>query len=115
LEDVELKPILEKNSECRSRDFQNFLTKYQILTGEIIRGSYYEVETYKKKLRELEKHCNELERKTELIFLNQKFNNEIVEDFIHFKKLAEVCSDVGGYYDPCNIILFLFSFNILLI
>jgi len=108
LEDVDLKQVLEKNSECRSKDFQGLLTKYQILTGEIIRGSYYEVETYKKKLRELEKHCNELERKTELIFLNQKFNNEIVEDFIHFKKLAEVCSDVGGYYDPCN---FIFKIN----
>lgn len=80
-----------------------------MLTGEIIRGSFYEVETYKKKLRELEKHCNELERKTELIFLNQKFNNEIVEDFIHFKKLAEVCSDVGGYYDPCKLLVIILN------
>lgn len=96
-----MKQILQKNSECRSRDFQNVLTNYQKLTGEIIRGSYYEVEQYKDKLRNLEKQCSELERKTELIFLNQKFNNEIVEDFIHFKKLAEVCAEYGGYYDPC--------------
>ena len=57
---------MEKNSEFKSRDFQNILTKYQILTGDIIRGSFYEVETYKKKLRELEKHCTDLEKKTEL-------------------------------------------------
>jgi hypothetical protein len=102
MQDVDLKNILERNSECRSRDFQNILTNYQKLTGEIVRGSYYEVEQYKDKLRKLEKHCSELERKTELIFLNQKFNNEIVEDFVHFKKLAESCSDFGGYYDPCK-------------
>ena len=102
---------MEKNSEFKSRDFQNILTKYQILTGDIIRGSFYEVETYKKKLRELEKHCTDLEKKTELIFLNQKFNNEIVEDFIHFKKLAEVCSEVGGYFDPCKFNKFNYRFS----
>jgi len=26
-----------------------------------------------------------------------------MEDFIHFKKVAEVCRDVGGYYDPCKL------------
>ena len=54
MQDVDLRNILEKNSECRSRDFQNILTNYQKLTGEIIRGSYYEVEQYKDKLRKLE-------------------------------------------------------------
>jgi len=114
LEDVDLKGILERNSECRSKEFQNFLTKYQLITGEIIRGSFYEVETYKRKVKELEKHCAELERKTELIFLNHKFNNEIVEDFIHFKKLAEVCSEVGGFYDPCKFV-FKYQLTIFLI
>jgi hypothetical protein len=56
----------------------------------------------------MEKHCAELERKTELIYLNQKFQNEIVEDFIHFKKLAEVCAEFGGFYDPCIINFFVF-------
>jgi DNA-binding sugar fermentation-stimulating protein len=102
-QEVDLKLILEKNSECKSRDFQNILTNYQKISGDIIRGSHYEVEVYKDKLRKMEKHCAELERKTELIYLNQKFQNEIVEDFIHFKKLAEVCAEFGGYYDPCKI------------
>jgi hypothetical protein len=81
-------------------EFQSHLTNFQKLTGEIIRGSYYEIEVYKKKLKEMEKHCQELEKKVEFVFLNQKFYEEVVDDFIYFKKLADVCADVGGYYDP---------------
>lgn len=100
--DADLTKILEKNSDCKSQEFQIQLTNYQKATGEIIRGSAYEVELYKKKMKDIEKHCQELERKVEFVFLNQKFYEEIVDDFIHFKKLSEICSDVGGFYDPCK-------------
>jgi hypothetical protein len=103
LHDVELHKILEKNSECKSHEFQIQLSNYQKLTGDIVRGSNYEVELYKKKMRDLEKHCQDLEKKVEFVFLNQKFYEEIVDDFIYFKKLSDVSSDIGGYYDPCNI------------
>jgi len=43
--------ILEKNAECKSQEFQDQLTLYQQLTGDIIRGSNYEIEIYKKKLK----------------------------------------------------------------
>ena len=102
LQDVDIKNVLQNNSECKAKEFQEYLTNYQKESQKIVRGSYYEVEIYKNKLRQMEKQTAELERKTELVVLNQKFNNEIIEDFIHFKKLAEVCSDSGGYYDPCN-------------
>jgi hypothetical protein len=48
----------------------------------------------------MEKHCQELEKKVEFVFLNQKFYEEIVDDFIYFKKLADISSDIGGYFDP---------------
>lgn len=99
-QNAELIKVLERNADCKSMEFQQQLTSYQKLTGEIIRGSYYEIEIYKKKLKEMETHCQELEKKVEFVFLNQKFYEEIVDDFIYFKKLADVCSDVGGYYDP---------------
>lgn len=110
LNDIELNKVLEKNSDCKSQEFQTQLTNYQKLTGEIVRGSNYEIELYKKKMKELEKHCQELEKKVEFVFLNQKFYEEIVDDFIYFKKLAEVCSEVGGYYDPCKYNVFNFRF-----
>ncbi len=102
--DVHLDEILEKNAECKSEDFQLHLTHYQILSGEIVKGSNYEIEIYKKKLSDIEKHCQEIEKKVEFVFLNQKFYEEIVDDFIQFKKLSDVCSDHGGYYDPCKFI-----------
>ncbi len=102
LQEGDLHKILEKNSECKSQEFQIQLSNYQKLTGDIVRGSNYEVELYKKKLRDLEKHCQDLEKKVEFVFLNQKFYEEIVDDFIYFKKLSDVCSDIGGYYDPCK-------------
>ena len=101
-QEVELGKTLEKNSDSKSQEFQIQLTNYQELTGDIIRGSNYEIEIYKKKLRDLERHCQELERKVEFVFLNQKFYEEINDDFIYFKKLSEVCSEAGGYYDPCK-------------
>jgi hypothetical protein len=48
----------------------------------------------------MEKHCQELEKKVEFVFLNQKFYEEIVDDFIYFKKLADISADIGGYFDP---------------
>ena len=43
-QDLDLKGTLEKNaSECLSNDFQIQLTNYQKITGEIIRGSNYQV------------------------------------------------------------------------
>jgi hypothetical protein len=97
---ADLVRVFERNADCKSMEFQTQLTNYQKLTGEIIRGSYYEIDIYKKKLKQMEKHCQELEKKVEFVFLNQKFYEEIVDDFIYFKKLADVCADVGGYYDP---------------
>lgn len=102
LQEVEITKILEKNADFKSEEFQHQLTNYQKVTGEIIRGSNYEIEIYKKKNKEMEKHCRELEKKVEFVFLNQKFYEEIVDDFITFKKLADVCSDLGGYFDPCK-------------
>lgn len=100
LQDADLNKILEKNSQCKSAEFQIQLTNYQKLTGEIIRGSNYEIEIYKKKMKELERKCQESEKKVEVVFLNQRFYEEIVDDFIYFKQLSDVCCDIGGYYDP---------------
>jgi len=103
LNDAGLNKILENNSDCKSQEFQIQLTNFQKLTGEIIRGSNYEIEIYKKKLKDIERHCQELEKKVEFVFLNQKFYDEIVDDFVYFKNLSETCADSGGYYDPCKI------------
>ena len=42
-EEIDLHQTLEKNSECLSQEFQIQLTNFQKITGEIIRGSNYEV------------------------------------------------------------------------
>jgi hypothetical protein len=103
-QEIDLHPTLEKNaSECLSHDFQIQLSNYQRATGEIIRGSNYEVEIYKKKYKDLEIHCQEIEKKAEFIFLNQKYYEEIVDDFIFYKKLSDTCIETAGYFDPCNL------------
>ncbi len=51
-------------------------------------------------MNKLQRHCRDLERKVEFVFLNQNFYEEIVDDFVEYKKLYHVCSEVGGYYDP---------------
>lgn len=95
-----LTSMLGRDSELKNNEFQNELTSYQKLTGEIIHSSNYEVEIYKARVLELENHCNVLERKAEFIFLNQKFYSEIVEEFVTFQQMAEAAIEIGGYYDP---------------
>ena len=102
MQDVDLLLYLKTNADCKAADFQIQLTNYQKLTGDIIKGSNYEVEIFKKKYYDMEKKYTELERKVELVFLDQKFHEEIVEDFLLFKKYAEISMDVGGLYDPCK-------------
>ena len=80
--------------------FNDLLSSYQSLTGEIIKGSEYEIELYKKKLAKYEEHCEKIEKKVEFVFQNQKFYDEIVEDFVYMKKLSEVCASSAGYFDP---------------
>lgn len=101
LQEIDLNPTLEKNaSECTSPEFQIQLTNYQKTTGDVIRGSNYEIEIYKKKYKDLENHCSNLEKKTEFILLNQKFYEEIIDDFIYYKKLSDVCIETASFYDP---------------
>ena len=80
--------------------FNDLLSSYQSLTGEIIKGSEYEIELYKKKIAKYEDHCEKIEKKVEFVFQNQKFYDEIVEDFVYMKKLSEVCATSAGYFDP---------------
>lgn len=105
LNDVGLLKYLEKNAQYQDSDFQKELALYQKLTDEVVKGSNYQVEIYKKKFKEMENHCIELEKKVESVFLNQNYYDEILEDFIYYKKLADICMDRGGLNDPSNIII----------
>ena len=80
--------------------FNDLLSSYQSLTGEIIKGSEYEIELYKRKIKKYEEHCEKIEKKVEFVFQNQKFYDEIVEDFVYMKKLSEACAASAGYFDP---------------
>lgn len=98
--DIDLNSILEKNSECASPEFQIQLTNYQKYSGEVIKGSNFQVELYKQRLKETEDYILSIEQKFEFLFLNQNFYEEIVEDFLQYKKISDICSEVGGYYSP---------------
>ena len=80
--------------------YKELLDTYQRITNEVIEGSTYQVEELNKKIKSYEESITSLEKRTEYVFQNQKFYDEIVADFIQFKKLSEVCIDQAGYYDP---------------
>lgn len=96
--------MLNRDAELKINTFQDKLTEFQKLTGEIINCSSYEIELYKAKLQEIENHCSNLEKKAEFIFLNQRFYAEIIEEFVNLQKMAEAAIEIGGYYDPCKYI-----------
>ena len=76
------------------------MTNYQKYSGEVIKGSNFQVELYKQRLKETEDYILSIEQKFEFLFLNQNFYEEIVEDFLQYKKISDICSEVGGYYSP---------------
>ena len=80
--------------------YKELLDTYQRITNEVIEGSTYQVEELNKKIKTYEESITSLEKRTEYVFQNQKFYDEIVADFIQFKKLSEVCIAQAGYYDP---------------
>lgn len=107
LNEADIINVLTKNSDVKNSLFQSELTVFQKATGEIIEGSYYDIELYKARIQDLENHCYNLEKKSEFIFLNQKFYSEIIEEFINFQKMAESSVEFGGYFDPSK----LFSYS----
>lgn len=100
-----LKKMLKKNVNNKSQKFQNHLDNYQKLTNEIIPGSNLEIEKSRKQIEKIEEHCSNLQKKVEYVFQNQKFYDEIVEDFIYFKKLSETCAKQSSYFEPCMYII----------
>ena len=88
------------NVESKSTIFQKYLSMYQELTKDIIKGSAYETETYKHKIKQYQEHYQELNKKVEIVAHKQKYYDEIVDDFVYFKKMNEACIETEGYYDP---------------
>ena len=80
--------------------YKQLLDTYQRITNEVIEGSTYQVEELNKKIQTYEESMTSLEKRTEYVFQNQKFYDEIVADFIQFKKLSELCIEEAGYYNP---------------
>ena len=80
--------------------YKELLDTYQRIINEVIEGSTYQFEELNKKIKTYEESITSLEKRTEHVFQNQKFYDEIVVDSIQFKKLSEVCIDQAGYYDP---------------
>ena len=91
---------LRDNVECKYSNFQKMLTKYQEKTKEIIKGSAYELETYKHKIKQYQKLYQEYNKKVEIAAHKQNYYDEIVDDFLYFKKMNEACIETEGYYDP---------------
>ena len=96
---IEALSILD-NVESKLENFQNALTKYQKITKEIIKGSAYEMETYKRKIKQYQELNQEFNKKVEIVTHKQKYYDEIVDDFLYFKKMNETCIETEGYYDP---------------
>ena len=100
LETAGIKEVLEKNVDVKTNKFQKALEMYQKATNDIVNGSKYQIDIYKKKIAKMELYCAELEKKVEYVVQDQQFKDEIVTEFVYFKKLAETCAEVAGYFDP---------------
>ena len=92
--------IKGSNTKLNEPDYKELLDKYQKITDEVVEGTSFQIEEYKNKIKKYEEAMASLNKRTEYVFQHQKFYDEIVADFIMFKKLSEVCTDEAGYYDP---------------
>ena len=81
--------ILEKNVTCNSKDFQKLIKEFSILSGNIIKGSEYELEITKKKLEDLKKEVEKLEKENESNIIQEQYNDMIIKELIKFRNLSE--------------------------
>ena len=81
--------ILEKNVTCNSKDFQKLIKEFSILSGNIIKGSEYELEITKKKLEDLKKEVEKIEKEKESNIIQEQYNDMIIKELIKFRNLSE--------------------------
>ncbi|MCQ2816105.1 MAG: hypothetical protein MJ252_02455 [archaeon] len=100
LKDAKIDDVLLRNTENPNQYFQDSLNSYQNETNEVIQGSNYSLEFYKKKISKLENQLSDSEKQSFQSKQTETFYKEMVNDFLKFKRMADNLSSDAGYYDP---------------
>lgn len=88
--------------QCKSPKFRDYVLMFFSLAKQCGMPINLEIEKYKQTIEKLEENCLLLQNENAEIKKKQKFYDEIVDEFIYFKNLADVCTMSGGYYFPCK-------------
>ena len=96
-----MEKILEKYKE--NAQVRDYYQKYKEAIKEIINSYEYQTQIYKNQIRKYEESYIEMSRKVEFVSNNQKYYDELVDDFLYFKKLSESCMQTAGLFEPNNI------------
>lgn len=92
--------LLENIAKLRDQSFQEQLTNFQIKTNSVICGSDYEVSIYKKRVEEMRKKCDEVEKKYESIIEKQKLYENISSDLLDLQEYFNNLYKAHRYFDP---------------
>ena len=97
-----LKEALDKlvMRDSQPKELKDLIERYCVITKEELQGTEYEKKKYDERLKKLDVYEIEVKKKEEIIKQERLYFDEISRDFLYFKRLSEVCSDAGGYYDP---------------
>ena len=97
-----LKEVLDKlvMRDSQPKELKELIERYCVITKEELKGTEYEKKKYEERLKKLDEYERTVKKQEEEIKQKGMYFDEIVTEFLYFKRLSKVCSEAGGYYDP---------------
>ena len=105
LENLGINDPLQSISMIQNQILQGKLQDLQKGMGIVASSTKYELEIYKNRVKELEKHCKDLESRNERYMEQQSSFSLIKSDMMAYKAYARACQEKAIYYHACNVFI----------
>ena len=100
LESLKISDQLRKWNKEGNEDIQGQIHAYQLSANQITPSQIYHLELNKTRVKDLETHCFELEKKVETYKEQQAMFKIMMNDLELYKQKAEMSKELATYFSP---------------
>ena len=100
LESLQINDLLKRWFDIGNEDIQEQITAYQISINQITGSLVYQLEVNKCRVKDLEMHSHELEKKVEIYKEQQAMFKIMMNDLELYKQKAEMSKELATYFSP---------------
>lgn len=92
--------MLRKWFKDGNEDIQGQIHAYQLSSNQITPSQVYHLEVFKCRVKDLETHCHELEKKVENYKEQQAMFKIMMNDLELYKQKADMSKELATYFSP---------------